>query len=294
MPLPALIAAGGAIAGGAINAASTGKQNRKSREFTREMYALQKHDNLEFWNMQNDYNSPAAQMSRYQEAGLNPNLIYGQGSGGSAGAVQTPDVKQPEFRVPEWGSAISAGANAGLDAFYDTQIKQATVDNLKRQGTVLEEEALLKAAQTRATGAGADRSVFDLGLETDLRDTSFEYRRELLRKLHTDIDLSINKDAREAAQNSSSLREAAERILSMQSQRGVSRAQTDEIRKRISLMEKDGVLKDLDIELRKQGINPQDPLWARVVGRLLSNFFDANGSISPAGGSTVWQRLFGQ
>lgn len=33
---------------------------------------------LEMWNLKNQYDSPAAQMQRYQDAGLNPNLIYGQ------------------------------------------------------------------------------------------------------------------------------------------------------------------------------------------------------------------------
>jgi len=34
--------------------------------------------NLQLWNLNNEYNSPAAQMSRFLDAGLNPNLIYGQ------------------------------------------------------------------------------------------------------------------------------------------------------------------------------------------------------------------------
>lgn len=34
--------------------------------------------NYEMWNEMNKYNSPAAQMARYQDAGLNPNLIYSQ------------------------------------------------------------------------------------------------------------------------------------------------------------------------------------------------------------------------
>lgn len=34
--------------------------------------------NLELWNLQNQYNSPAEQMKRFQDAGLNPNLIYQQ------------------------------------------------------------------------------------------------------------------------------------------------------------------------------------------------------------------------
>lgn len=34
--------------------------------------------NWQHWLAQNEYNSPAAQMQRFREAGLNPNLIYGQ------------------------------------------------------------------------------------------------------------------------------------------------------------------------------------------------------------------------
>lgn len=33
---------------------------------------------LEMWNLKNQYDSPESQMARYQQAGLNPNLIYGQ------------------------------------------------------------------------------------------------------------------------------------------------------------------------------------------------------------------------
>lgn len=42
--------------------------------------------NLELWNYQNAYNSPAEQMKRYQDAGLNPNLIYQQQNTASAPA----------------------------------------------------------------------------------------------------------------------------------------------------------------------------------------------------------------
>lgn len=38
----------------------------------------QNKQNIKLWNMQNEYNSPKAQMQRYIDAGLNPNLIYSQ------------------------------------------------------------------------------------------------------------------------------------------------------------------------------------------------------------------------
>lgn len=41
-------------------------------------YKWQQKQNIKLWNMQNEYNSPKAQMQRYIDAGLNPNLIYSQ------------------------------------------------------------------------------------------------------------------------------------------------------------------------------------------------------------------------
>lgn len=77
-------AIGGALLGGPEGAAagytfgnslfgnSEAKDNYK--------YQLQKQTeyNIGLWNMQNAYNTPKAQMERFKEAGLNPNLIYGQ------------------------------------------------------------------------------------------------------------------------------------------------------------------------------------------------------------------------
>lgn len=40
--------------------------------------AYQNKQNIKLWNMQNEYNNPKAQMQRYIDAGLNPNLIYSQ------------------------------------------------------------------------------------------------------------------------------------------------------------------------------------------------------------------------
>lgn len=39
---------------------------------------------VDFWHMQNKYNSPEAQMERFKAAGLNPHLIYGSGTPGNA------------------------------------------------------------------------------------------------------------------------------------------------------------------------------------------------------------------
>lgn len=55
--------------------------------------------NLEMWHRQNEYNSPIQQMARYQEAGLNPNLIYSQGSPGNSQSMPSSaeNKYQPDF-----------------------------------------------------------------------------------------------------------------------------------------------------------------------------------------------------
>ena len=54
--------------------------------------------NLEQWNRNNAYNSPAAQMQRFKAAGLNPDLMYQQGTPGLSSAPaqgSNPIPKQP-------------------------------------------------------------------------------------------------------------------------------------------------------------------------------------------------------
>lgn len=303
MPIPLLAGAaiqGGAnLTGGMINAFATHQQNRRSEKFSREMYQRQYQDNIAFWRMQNEYNSPQAQMQRFQAAGLNPHLIYGQGNAGNAGPIATPDVQTPQYRTPEWGNAVSSAGLSFINAIYDLDIKQAQLDNLKAQNTVIQNEGNLKDVNAR-------RAEFNLALESELRDISADSRREQLRQLKTSTDLSINKDAREAASNASYLSEAYERMKSMQVERinkqleqtriraDVKRliAEKDRIEETTRQLQKDGILKDLDIELRKQGINPQDPMWSRIVGRILTNFFDDSGELRTTEPGQIWRRLF--
>lgn len=128
----ALIPALAGLAGGVLNAQNQNAQNRESQVYSQHMYQQQKRDNLEFWNMQNAYNSPEQQMKRFQEAGLNPHLIYGQGNSGSAGSIQSPNPQPVQFKSPEFGNAIQAGA-IGLLQQYDIDIKNklSIIFNLK-------------------------------------------------------------------------------------------------------------------------------------------------------------------
>lgn len=70
---------------GAIGQASSNKaiskENEKSREFA-----------LDMWNRQNEYNLPINQMERLRQAGLNANLVYGDGATTLAAQASTPSI----------------------------------------------------------------------------------------------------------------------------------------------------------------------------------------------------------
>lgn len=275
MPFPlALLPAIAAFAGNQQNSQAQRFQNEENRINARDDYERQKRDALEFWHMQNEYNSPANQMKRYEEAGLNPRLIYGQQNLG--GHVSVPDLKTIPGIAPKPGDGLGAAAAAALSQHYDLEIKKQQVSNMKAQYDVIQEEAALKAAQQRATLATAGRQEFNLDFDSELREVSADARREELRQLRTNIDLSMNRDVREALKNTSDLTEALERIATMRIQRAKTDEEIKQIRETVQNLKKEGSIKDLEIELRRMGLGQNDPWYSRVVGRWMSEAFQGN------------------
>lgn len=81
----------GAIIGAAANAGSMFLNHQWQTDAADLNWSRQ----LEFWRMQNEYNTPAKQMERYRAAGLNPNLIYGSGSASAGNASGSPTPQMP-------------------------------------------------------------------------------------------------------------------------------------------------------------------------------------------------------
>lgn len=68
------VSSGGNPAGAAIGAVGGALDSYQDKSALN----YQNKQNIKLWNMQNEYNTPKAQMQRYIDAGLNPNLIYTQ------------------------------------------------------------------------------------------------------------------------------------------------------------------------------------------------------------------------
>lgn len=90
---------------------------------------------------QNEYNSPVSQMQRYQAAGLNPNLIYGQGNPGNQGSP----VVQSSPRVS------------------DAILKGIALDSARKQNALLDEQGnLLRAQQHEVYSKSQNEAMMSL------------------------------------------------------------------------------------------------------------------------------------
>lgn len=93
------------------------RQNRRNRQNMRYQHDLDK----QMWDYQNEYNTPAKQMERLKAAGLNPNLMYGQGTTGNAsGAPMTKPLPAYQEAVVDTTSAAQFFLQAKMQ---DSQIK---------------------------------------------------------------------------------------------------------------------------------------------------------------------------
>lgn len=92
---------------------------RETNQANRELAEYQAQFNERMWHQQNEYNSPSAQLERYAQAGLNPNLVYGQGTPGNAGDY-------PKYERPQMIAAHMqpfTGWNLGLSNIFENAFK---------------------------------------------------------------------------------------------------------------------------------------------------------------------------
>lgn len=99
--------------------------------------------NIDFWKMQNQYNTPAAQMQRLKDAGLNPNLIYGSspaGASGSAGSI-APSKAAP-YAIKDPSATIA-----------QMQLLKSQKDNLDANTVKIQEDGFLTKEQKEQLSA---------------------------------------------------------------------------------------------------------------------------------------------
>lgn len=96
--------------------------------------------NIDLWKKQADWNSPVNQMKRLAEAGLNPNLVYGNG-GVSNTITSAPKMDPYKFGSLPDGLLVRQQI---LNGEKQRELLQAQIDNEKNKTPLLKENARSK------------------------------------------------------------------------------------------------------------------------------------------------------
>lgn len=273
MPDPALIGAGitagaGLISTG-VNAVTQINQNKRERRHAIYMYDRQRADALADWAMQNEYNSPREIMKRYREAGLNPNLIYGNGTNAQADNVRSSSPGNWSPRAPQID--LATPVSQGILAYNDLRMKDAQIDLLTTQNTVAEQEKIMKAAQTLDILSTTKTREFDLEMKDRLKEISVQAAEASLANTKAQTTSTLDANDRAAMMNAYNIQQAIENILTARMNRSKTVEEKKLIRAQIESVRKDTRLKELDISLKEKGIQPSDNLAMRIIARAIDN-----------------------
>lgn len=257
--------------GNAYNTISAANTNEEQRKWTEMMYKWQRGDALADWQMQNQYNSPAAQMKRYTEAGLNPHLIYGS-SNQNGPVVRSTNAGSYNPEAPKYNSS---GITNALSQFVDMEARQAQTNNVKLQAENIKLDSMLKAGQLQILGTQTERTAFDLAQlqamgknQIEQSNLNLEATRAGIQKTQADTQYTLNQDERSAASNAQSLLQGIENIQNLRASRAVSQAQRDQIRQQTENLKTDNSIKQLDKKLTESGIRPGTSAYENFFNQL--------------------------
>ena len=155
-------AGGGALGGAAISAVaglagsigSGRKAYHRSKKLMDKQFAMDR----EMYDYQNKYNLPSAQMQRLKAAGLNPALMYGQGTTGNAS-------NQPQTKFTQLNPYMQAGdigtlANAGIQmALANAQKENIEADTTKKVTASKVDKAEIKRINANVVNMTQDTAM---------------------------------------------------------------------------------------------------------------------------------------
>lgn len=260
-PIAEVIGAAATVGANAYNVGAASKTNLKTRQHNEHMFAWQLEEARKDWDRQNAYNDPSAVMGRLKKAGLNPAIVYGQGSTGSnASPVNQPGMASwnPDSpKVDAEGIGESMGKlGAGMMSLQKS-ILQQNLENARRTGELIREQTRKTSGEAEGQSITNIASADHLGLVDELGQPV--HRKKYLAE-YSGTATAAHLKAGELANQKEQIR--LDNLLK-QSQIDVNNASESEKRKivekmiqEIANLKYDGDVKKLHSDLAKAGINP--------------------------------------
>lgn len=228
----------GGIGGAAISAIGSFFGNRSNRKqsaeafereskFAREERLAQQQWIEQMYEKNNSYNSPAAQMQRLKEAGLNPDLMYSRGDVGNATAPEAPaQAPTPRFNViptNTYGQTAQTIADVSLKA-AQARLAESESKKTDTEESLLTADYLLRKARTES--------------DIELNNSTIYVNHELGQLNHAEAEVAAKK----LQEIDVAMSEARERINTM-------KAQQSQIDENIIQMKFDRYLRSKEFEL---------------------------------------------
>lgn len=233
--------------GGMVSQGSTNKFNAAQARLAYKR-------NVKFWNMQNEYNTPSAQMQRFKEAGLNPNLIYGQGNPGNAGPG-------PSYDPPKYEAANPVPDFTGLSQTY--------LNAKQLQAGIEQVHAATELTKARTNTEVINQSLKGLGKEKLAID---------INRLQALLPYQVEVEKNRASSSAYDVQEKVSRLMSMSVQRQSEYLNQEYTRKKMTQADIDADIKRADLvyarynnELRKMGFTEKDNYVIRALGQAFDN-----------------------
>ena len=147
----------GAISGaiGAIGNLFTGGMSaRKQYKYQSKLMDKQNQQQIDFWKMNNEYNTPFARRARLELAGFNPDLMCG--GSGSVVQSQMPGAAAGSAPNVDYGDTSGAFAN-GIRLAQQASLIDAQVSKIEMENKLIAEQALTQASlRDLQSGQAAD------------------------------------------------------------------------------------------------------------------------------------------
>lgn len=126
-----------------------GASARKQYQYQSKLMDKQNQQQIDFWNMNNKYNTPLAQRARLEQAGYNPDLMVG----GSGNMFQS---QMPSAASPGSAPNVDYGSfSDNLRFAMQAQVMDAQVSKIEQENKLLAEQALNQAQQRELWAAQA-------------------------------------------------------------------------------------------------------------------------------------------
>lgn len=184
------------IGGAAIGAAANLWAVNETNQANERLQAQQNRHNLEFWNLNNEYNSPTQQMERLKKAGLNPDMMYQGNAGATAGNSASPAQSQSPF--PHMPQSFDPTLSAQIsNLMADTYKKKMEGIGQDQQNEIVEKTGLQRAmADLQFTQVSIDNVVQHT---SNLHTAQDKMREEMenMKKAREQMDANIQKTLQE-------------------------------------------------------------------------------------------------